>query len=124
MTMSRDPHDEIRIFMKFGNQLMLGFKSERAPADIRFWRFDAYRYVRSDDHELTFSLALIKFAYQPGITFLVKRAMPIASIIAIVVLLGIVEHDNLDRYIRLRLKAIGGKVMVEVGLGETVTGRI
>ena len=39
--------------------------------------FDAYRYVRSDDHELTFSLTLIKFTYKPVITFLVKRAMPI-----------------------------------------------
>ncbi len=69
--------------------------------------FDAYRYVRSDDHELAFSLTLIKFTYKPVITFIVKRAVPIAEraisiaedsgIIGIVVPLGIVEHDNLDR---------------------------
>ncbi len=39
-------------------------------------------------------------------------------------LAGIVEHDDLDGYIRLRFEAVAGKVIVEVGLGEAVTDRV
>jgi len=63
--MSRDPQDDIRVCMKFGDQIRIGYSSVPAPSHQRtetsIRQFDAYRYVRSDDHEFTFSLALIEF---------------------------------------------------------------
>jgi len=90
--------------MQFGNQLCFG---GWVPTHHGTGWFDAYRYVRSDDHKLTFSLTLIKFTYQPVIALTVKRTVPIAEraipiaerigIVGVIVPLGIVEHDNLDR---------------------------
>ena len=129
--MSRDPHDEIRIGMQFGNQLSFGCW---VPIHHGRHLFDADRYVRSDDHQLTFRLTLIKFTYEPVITFSVKRAMPVAEraisiaedsgIIGIVITLGIVEHDNLEWYTRrVRLEGIAGESRFYVRLIESVSLR-
>src|ERR1035437_10731021 len=87
--------------------------------------FDAYRYMCGDDHKLTFSLALFKFTYKPVITGLIERAISIADgRIVIYFTLCIVEHNDLYGYIRFRIETIRGKVIVDIGLGKTVTHRI
>src|SRR5450756_2039784 len=123
MTMPRHPQDEIRICMERRNQLLLGYTGAGAPTHGRTRRFDAYRYVRGDDHELGFSLALLKFTYEPVITFLVKRRVPIAVIIGIVVPLGIVEHDDPERYIRLRFEGVAGESRLYVRFSESMSFR-
>ncbi len=95
--------------MQFGSQILLGDISVGPPTDKGTSFFHADRYVRSDDHKLTFRLTFIKFFYRQVITFLVKRAMHIALDIWIVFPLGIIEHNDFDLYIRLRFESIAGK---------------
>ena len=112
---------KIRMALKFSNQIRQGYGILRigppTHLGLRRSHFDAYRYVRSDDHELTGSITIRKFFFKPVPTCLVKKAMPMDVGRAIVFPLGIVEHDNLDRYSRLRHEAITGKAIVGVGPG-------
>src|SRR5450830_912621 len=103
MTMPREPHEKIRMALKFSNQIRQGYSILRIdpPTHLPLGRilsqFDVYRYVRGDDHELTGSITSGKFFFKPGPTCRVKKAMPMDIGRVIVFLLGIVEHDNLDR---------------------------
>src|SRR5664280_1934873 len=129
MTMPREPHEKIRMALKFRNQIRQSYGILRIDPPTHFPRgrirshFDVYRYVRGDDHELTGSITISKFFFKPGPTCRVQKAMPVDVVRTIVFLLGIVEHDNLDRYIRLRHKAITGKTIVGIDQFEPVTDR-
>src|SRR5450759_4063574 len=123
MTMPRHPQDEIRIGMELRNQLLLGYTGAGAPTHRRTRRFDAYRYVRGDDHELGFGLTLIKLTHEPVPPLLVKRRVPIAVIIGIVVSLGVVEHDDPERYIRLRFEGVAGESHFYVAQREAMSLR-
>src|ERR1019366_9626913 len=126
MLMSCKPQDYIGICLKCGNQLSIGYTRAGSPASGlggTIWR-DAYRYMCRNDHKLTLSLTLIKFTYKPLITGLIERAISIAGSGIIFFTLCVVEHNNFYGYVRFRLEAIRGKVIVDIGLGKTVTHRI
>src|ERR1035437_5928913 len=104
MNMSADPQEEIRIAMKCGQQVGVGYG--RVGADELNW------YVRSDDHELALSLTLAQFAHQPVKMIGIQTALPTKN--KIFVRHGIVKHNDLDRQVRLRLEAVTGKVIRDV----------
>ena len=76
--MPRDPQDEVRIGMKFGEQLRFGDARIRPPADKSARRFDADRTVRRDDHELSVGLPLVELIHEPRIPLRVEGAVPVA----------------------------------------------
>jgi hypothetical protein len=80
------------------------------------------RHVRRDDHELVLSLTLVQFIHQPVKPIGIETPCPVLK--ANLVRHGIVEHNDLERHIRLRLEAVTGKVVGDVGLGETVADRL
>ena len=122
--MSRDPEDEIRIVVEDGDQRGIGrgdkYRHARSVIDEVRLRVD--RDMGRDNHELVFVLPLLEFTFEPVDPGLVETTGGIIRLD--LSLAGIIEGDNLDRYIRLRLEAIRGKVVVHVGLGETVTNRV
>jgi len=87
------------------------------PGPSPYWNMSSY------DHELTFSLTLIKFAYKPIKASPVKRAMRIVGSIRITVLLGIVEHDDLNRQVHLWFESIAGESRGYIGLTESMSNR-
>src|ERR1035437_5733177 len=114
MNMSADPQKEVWIAMKRGKQIGVGYG--RVGAD------ELKRHVRSDDHELVLGLTELKFVGEPVKMIGIKAALPTKN--TILVRHGIVEHDDLDRQISLRLEAVTGKVIGDVGRAETVAGRL
>src|SRR5450759_2215159 len=127
MTMPRHPHDQVRMALKFRNQIRQGYGILRIGPPTHFGirrsHFNVDRYVRGDDHELSCRVAICKFFFKPGPTRLVQKAMTMNVGGAIVFLLGIVEHDYLDRDSWLRYETITGKSIIGVGQVETVTDR-
>src|ERR1035437_9736583 len=113
--MSRDPQDEIWIGMKFNQQIAAGY--DRVGADSGRVTDKFNRYVRRDDHELVLSLPPVQFMHQPGQLIGIQTSLP--NKIEILVRHGIVEHNDLERQVRLRLEAVTGKVIGDVGLVET-----
>ena len=124
VAVSGDPQQQIRIVVQLGNQRLFGQRRIDTPAAIGTGQLNADRHVRCDDHQLAFGLTPIKLADKPVITFLVQRRMAIATDIRRVIALRVVKHDHLERQTRLGLKAVAGKVLVNVGLGKTVPSRV
>ena len=80
------------------------------------------RLVRRDDHELVLVLSELKFVREPVKTVGIESGL--FTKIKVLVRHRIVEHDDLQRHVGLRLKAVTGKVIGDVGLGETMTDRL
>ncbi len=101
MAMPRHPHDQVRMALKFRNQIRQGYGILRIEPPthlgIRRSYFDVDRYVRGDDHKLCCRVAICKFFFKPGPTRLVQKSMTVDVRRVIVFLLGIVEHDYLYR---------------------------
>ena len=120
------PHDQIRVALKLLNEVWQGYSifGIVPPAKFGFCSVNPDRNMRSDDHELAGCVTICKLFFKPFITLLVKKAMSMDVERAIVLFLGVVEHNNLNRYIRLRHKAVTGKAIFSVGLVKAVTDRI
>src|SRR5664280_48360 len=144
MTMSGNPHEKIRRVLESTNQLLQGYgiinsSYRSSPPVVRGSSlpvtkppfglvtnfYDGDRDMRSNDHELIGSLTSRKLRLKPGPPFSVKIPMAVNIGRAVVLRLGIVEHDNLERYIRLRQETITGKTCWCAGFNqvETVTDR-
>src|SRR5665647_724687 len=127
MAMPRHPHEQVRMALKFRNQIRQGYGILRIgpPTHLGMGRsyFDVDRYMRGDDHELSCRVAICEFFFKPGPTRLVQKAMAVDVDRVIVFLLGIVEHDYLDRDSWLRHETITCKSIIGLGHVETVTDR-
>ena len=102
--------------MKRGQQVGQRYNSVCANRRVCVNQFK--RHVRRDDHELVVSLTVVQFLHQPVKPFGIETALLANS--KVFVRHRIVEHDDLDWHIGPRLEAVTGKVIGDVGLGETV----
>ena len=72
---------------------------------------DADRDVGGDDHELVGGLPGGELRLQPGPAVRVEVAVPVDVRRAVGLRLGVVEHDHLERHVRLRHEAVAGKAL-------------
>ena len=76
------------------------------------------------DHELTLSLTLVKFIYKPVVSCLVQTASRVGAVRGVGILLArVVEHYDLERHACLGLEGVGGEVVIEIRLRESVALR-
>ena len=76
------------------------------------------------DHELALSLTLVKFIYKPVVSCLVQTSSCVRAVRGVRILLArVVEHYDLERHVCLGLEGVGGEVVIEIGLRESVALR-
>jgi hypothetical protein len=147
MTMSGDPHEKIRRVLESSNQFRQGYgiisssygsqstnfpgpgtatPVTKPPFGLVTNLYDGDRDMRRDDHELIGSLTSHKFRLKPCPPVGVKKTMAVNIFRAVGFRLGIVEHDNFERYIRLRQETVTGKTALLGGIDQikTVTDRL
>ena len=76
------------------------------------------------DHELALGLTLVKFIDKPVVSCLVQTGPCVRAGRGVGVLLArVVEDYDLERQACLGLEGVGGEVVVDIGLSESVTLR-
>ena len=73
--------------------------------------------MRTDDHQLVRGLTGFEFVYEPIVALFVQSAECTAGLV------GIVEDDDLERNIGLRIEVIAGESLVDHLLRESVADR-
>ena len=74
--------------------------------------------MRTDDHQFIRVLTSLEFVYEPFVAFFVESAECTAGLV------GIVENDDLERKISLRIEVIAGKSFCGHLPGESVANRL
>jgi hypothetical protein len=96
-------------------------RCERGVGDIHL---RPYRDMSGYDHELTFSLTLVKFIDQPVVSFLVQTSPRVGTIFGVGIRFArVVEHYDLEGHACLGLEGVGGEVVIEISLRESVAIR-
>ena len=119
--MPGDPQDQIRIIVQRAKQLRIAHHARRRDEERivsrgrieRLLRMD--RNMRGDDHQLVVQLPFIELSGQPVEPPLVESAPGVVGLRQILPEPAdrIVEHDELERKIGFRLKAVAGTWVIE-----------
>ena len=120
MTGGEEQRDDRRVRESGWRRIRIG--RERSGGDIQL---RPYRDMSGYDHELPLSLTPVKFIYKPFEAFLVQTTSRVRAGRGVRIQLArVVEHYDLERHACLGLEGVGGEVIIEIRLRESVALRV